>query len=166
MLDTNKFNNIFHVVIRDKDGKVKHEEDFHNLVTEVGMDHMLDVVLRNQTQIATWYVALFENNYSPVDTATASDIGTNITECTSYTEGVRQTYVPAGAASKSITNSASRATFSINATKTLYGMMLVDSSTKGANTGTLFSVGQFSSSASVTSGDTIEVTYTLTLANQ
>ena len=166
MLDSNKFNNIFHVTIKDKDGNIKYTEDFSNKVTETGMNGILDVYLRNQAATATWYVGIFENNYTPVETATSADIGTNITECTSYAEAVRQTYVPAAAATKSITNSASRAVFSINATKTLYGMFLSDTSTKSANTGTLFSVGQFSTSASVSSGDTIEVTYTLTLANQ
>jgi hypothetical protein len=64
------------------------------------------------------------------------------------------------------TNSASPATFTINATSTIAGAFLTSISTKGGTTGILFSASDFSSPGdrAVVSGDTLSVTYTLSLA--
>ncbi len=64
-----------------------------------------------------------------------------------------------------MTNSASKATFSINATTTVYGIFCTTNSTKGGTTGTLISATDFASSKGADSGDTLEVTYTVTAAN-
>ena len=86
-------------------------------------------------------------------------------EITAYTEGARPTYSHAAAASQQVTNSASKATFSINATATVYGIFCTTNSTKGGTTGTLISATDFASSKGADSGDTLEVTYTVTAAN-
>jgi len=64
-----------------------------------------------------------------------------------------------------ITNSASPASFSINATATIGGAFLISNNTKGGTTGTLFSAADFQSPGdrSVVSGDTLNVTYTFSL---
>jgi hypothetical protein len=64
------------------------------------------------------------------------------------------------------TNSASPATFSINATTVVGGAFLTSNNTKGGSTGTLYSAADFSAPGdrSVVSGDTLSVTYTLSLA--
>jgi hypothetical protein len=56
--------------------------------------------------------------------------------------------------------------YSINATQTVGGAFLISNSTKGGSTGTLYSASDFTSPGdrSVVSGDTLNVTYTLSLA--
>jgi mevalonate kinase len=64
-----------------------------------------------------------------------------------------------------ITNSASVAVFSINATTTIAGAFLSSDNTKSGTTGVLFSVANFASPGdrAVVSGDTLNVTYTFSL---
>ena len=65
-----------------------------------------------------------------------------------------------------VTNSASKAAFTMNATTTVGGAFLTSNNTKGGTTGTLFSAADFSSPGdrSVVSGDILNVTYTFSLA--
>jgi hypothetical protein len=58
-----------------------------------------------------------------------------------------------------ITNSASRATFTMNATKTVYGAFLVSASAKSATTGTLMAAAKFSTSKAVVDNDELLITY-------
>jgi hypothetical protein len=148
-----------------RDGKIIEEFEDHNLVVNEGLNHMLDVLLHGSTQVATWYLGVFEGNYTPVATVTAATITSASTECTSYDEATRQAYVEAAASSQSTTNSASKATFTFNATKTIYGAFLVSASAKSATTGTLFSAAAFSSAKSVVSGDQLLLTYTFTASS-
>jgi hypothetical protein len=64
-----------------------------------------------------------------------------------------------------VTNSASPATFTINATETVGGAFLTSGSAKSGTTGTLFSAADFSAPGdrNVVSGDVLSVTYTFSL---
>jgi hypothetical protein len=64
------------------------------------------------------------------------------------------------------TNSASPASFNINATATVGGAFLTSNNTKSGTTGTLFSAADFGAPGdrSVANGDVLNVTYTLSLA--
>lgn len=142
-------------------GEVIDRWEDDNLVVNEGLNSLLGVMFHGDTQIGTWYMGLFEGNYTPLASVTAATITAASTECTAYDETVRQTYVEAAAASQSITNSASRATFTFNATKTIYGAFLVSNSTKSGTTGTLFSAARFSTSKAVVDDDQLLLTYTL-----
>lgn len=144
-----------------RDGKVIDRWQSQNLVTNEGLNAILDIMFHAATQITTWYIGIFEGNYTPVAGVTAATIASASTESTAYSESVRQTYTEAAASSQSITNSANKATFSINATKTLYGAFLISDSTKSGTSGTLFAASRFGSSKAVSSGDQLLVTYTL-----
>jgi hypothetical protein len=148
-----------------RDGKVIDEFEDHNLVVNEGLNHLLDVLLHGSTQVTTWYLGVFEGNYTPVATVTAATITSASTECTAYDETTRQAYNEAAASSQSTTNSANKATFTFNATKTIYGAFLASASAKSATTGTLFSAAAFSSSKSVVSGDQLLLTYTFTASS-
>ena len=160
---------VFHVECYGPDGSLKWEDDAKNLVTNEGLNHALDVVLHGTTAIGTWYVAIVESNTSAAAGMTYAS--PTYTESTAYTEGTRPEYVEAAASSQSTTNSANKASFSINATKTIYGASLVGggtgATTKGdtAGGGTLFAYGLFSSGRSVVSGDTLQVTYTVSASS-
>jgi len=160
---------LFHVECRDRHGTLKWIEDAKNIMTDEGLNSVLDVMLHAATQLTTWYVAIFEDNHTPAAGDTYAVPG--YTESTAYDEATRPEYEEAAASGKSITNSANKATFTINATKTIYGAALVgggtDADTKGntAGGGTLLCSAAFDSSKSVEDDDTLEVTYTLTAAD-
>lgn len=137
----------------------------HNLVTNEGLNHSNDVLLHGTTQVATWYLGLFEGNYTPVATVTAATITSASTECTAYTSSTRVEYVEAASSSQVTTNAASRASFVFNATKTIYGGFLVSSSTKSGTGGTLLAVVRFATAKAVESGDEMLLTYAHTASS-
>ncbi len=148
-----------------RDGKVIDKWSDHNLVTNEGLNDLLQVYLGNGTQKPTWYVGLFEGNYTPLATVTAATVASAATECTAYDEATRPEWVEAAAASQSISNTASKATFTINATKTVYGAFLVSSNTKGGVAGALFAITRFTTARSVLATDQLLITYTVQAAS-
>lgn len=146
-------------------GNVIDKFEDHNLVVNEGLNSLLNVMFNNQTQIGTWYLGLFEGNYTPVAGLTAATVTSASTECTAYASATRPVYDEAAASGQSITNSASRASFVFNASKTVYGAFLVSSSAKSGTTGTLFSAARFGTSKVVESGDELLLTYTFTAAS-
>lgn len=96
--------------------------------------------------------------------AVASDtLASHITgwnETAPYSNANRPTWTKNGAASGgAMSNSSSKASFSINATGRVFGGFLASDSTKSGTTGTLYGLGLFTSSGSraVVSGDTLNV---------
>lgn len=153
-----------HGVLRD--GKlIGGEEDDSNIVVNQGLNHILDVAFHNQTQTATWYIGLFKGNYTPAATDTAANITANATEATEYDEATREEWIEAAAAAQAVTNSANRATFTMNATVTIYGAFLVSSSTKSGTAGVLSAASRFSSQRDLVDDDELLITYTLNAAD-
>jgi hypothetical protein len=148
-----------------RDGKIIDEFDAGNLVVDQGLNHLLDVLLHGTTQVGTWYLGVFEGNYTPVAGLTAATLAAAATECTAYDEATRQAYVEAAAAAKVTTNSASKATFTFNATKTLYGAFIVSDSTKAGTSGTLLAAAKFAAPKGVVATDQLLLTYTFTAAS-
>lgn len=146
-------------------GEVIDEEELKNLVVNEGLNHILDVVLHGASQVGTWYLGLFEGNYTPVATVTAATITAASTECTAYDESTRVAYDEAAASGQSITNSASKATFTMNASKTVYGAFLASASAKSATTGVLLSAARFGSSKAVVDDDQLLLTYTFSASS-
>lgn len=146
-------------------GRVIDEWEDDNLVVNEGLNALLGIMFNGATQITSWFIAPFEGNYTPVATVTAATITAASTECTTYAAGTRVAFDEAAPASQSITNSASRASFVFNATKTIYGAFLVSNSTKSATTGTLFSAARFGTAKSVVSSDELLLTYTFTASS-
>lgn len=143
-----------------RDGKIIDEFEDHNLVVNEGLNHILNVEFFGTTQVTAWYLGIFEGNYTPVASVTAATIASASTESTAYTSATRPAYAAAVSSSQTTTNSANRASFVFNATKTIYGAFLVSSSAKSGTSGVLFSAAQFASSKSVVSGDELLLTYT------
>ena len=146
-------------------GRVIDEWEDDNLVVNEGLNSLLGVYFNAATQITTWYCGVFEGNYTPVATVTAATIASASTETTAYASATRPEWVEAAPSSQSITNSASRASFVFNATKTIYGAFLVSTSTKSGTSGVLFSAARFGSAKSVESSDELLLTYTFTAAS-
>jgi hypothetical protein len=153
----------------DAKGKLKWEAESKNLVVNVGLKDMNEKYFTGSTYTATWYIGLYgaaaSNTPAAGDTA-ASHAGW--TEETGYSNANRPTatFGTSTTADPSvISNSASPASFSINATATIGGAFLISNNTKGGTTGILFSAADFQSPGdrSVVNGDTLNVTYTFSL---
>jgi hypothetical protein len=153
----------------DKDGNLKWSAEESNLVVNVGLQYMAGTALTSTAQITSWYIGLYgagASNTPAAGDTMASHAGW--TEVTPYS-GTRPaaTFAAATNANPSVvTNTASPASFSITSTQTVGGAFLVSNSTAGGSTGTLFSAADFQSPGdrSVVSGDTLNVTYTFSLA--
>ena len=154
----------------DKDGNLKWVAETPNLVVNVGLQYMAGSALTSTSQITTWYLGLYgaasSNNPAAGDT-----MGTHAgwTEVTDYSQSTRPTATFASATNANpsvVTNTASKAVFSINATTTVGGAFLTSDNTKGGSTGTLFSAADFQAPGdrSVVNGDTLNVTYTFSLS--
>lgn len=154
-----------YIVEHIRNGEVIDSEDITNLVVNEGLDHLLNTVFHGGTQIGTWYLGLFEGNYTPAPTLTAASIVSAATECTAYDEAQRQEFREGAASAQSISNGANKATFTMNGTKTVYGAFLVSNATKGATSGTLFSAARFASPKQVVDDDQLLLTYTFTASS-
>ena len=161
---------IFYFECYDKDGNLKWTDESKNLVVNVGLQYMAGVALTSTSQITTWYVGLYgvasSNNPAAGDTMSSH---AGWTEVTAYSESTRvaATFAAATNANPSVvTNTASKAVFTINGTTTVGGAFLTSGSAKSGTTGTLFSAADFSSPGdrSVVSGDILNVTYTFSLS--
>lgn len=135
-----------------------------NIIPTEGRNSILDVAFHASTQITAWFCFVFENNYTPVAGDTMAAFPAAAGEVTAYAETTRPAWNEAAASAGVTTNAASTATFTFNATKTLYGAGLSSSSVKGGTSGVLGSAAKFSASKGVDSGDigrlTASVTFT------
>jgi hypothetical protein len=161
---------VYKVQCHDAQGNLKWEVEAPNLVVNEGLQDMNAKYFTGTTYTAAWYLGLYGAgaSNSPAAGNTMSS-HSSWTEVTAYSQATRPacTFGTPTTANPSVaTNSASPATFSINATTTVGGAFLTTSNTKGGSTGVLYSAADFSSPGdrSVVSGDTLSVTYTLSLA--
>jgi len=148
-----------------RDGKVIDEFEDDNLIVNEGLNSMIGVGLHADSQITSWYMGVFEGNYTPVAGDAAATIAANATESSAYTSSTRPAFTPAAVSGQSITNSANRASFTFNATKNIYGAFLISSATIGGTTGVLFSAARFSAVKPVNNTDQLLLTYTFSLAS-
>ena len=153
----------------DKDGNLKWEARCPNLVVNVGLQDMNTQYFKGASYTAAWFIGLYgagaSNTPAAGDTA-ASHAGW--TEVVPYSNATRPaaSFGTATTADPSvISNSASPASFTINATQVVGGAFLISNSTKSGTTGILFSASDFQAPGdrSVASGDTLNVTYQFSL---
>ena len=151
-----------------RDGKLIWVDKTHNIITNQGLTHILNTEYAGAAAITAWYCTLVETNTAPAATQTyAVPV---YTESVAYTEATRPAYVET-VTNQTCTNSASKAVFTINATKTMYGASLVGGgttpTTKGDTTGggTLSCYALFSASRAVVADDVINLTYQVTAAD-
>jgi hypothetical protein len=161
---------VYKIQCHDKDGNLKWEDEAPNLVVNEGLQDMNAKYFTGTTYTAAWYIGLYgagASNTPAAGDTMASHAGW--TEVTAYSQATRPacTFGTPTTANPSVaTNSASPATFSINGTTTVGGAFLTSNNTKSGTTGTLYSAADFSAPGdrAVVSGDTLSVTYTLSLA--
>ncbi len=153
----------FLVEHRNKDGKLLGIYRVPNGVVDVGANHVLECEFHSGSQVLAWYIGLVDNSgYTGWATGDTMASHAGWTESTIYSATTRPQWTCGTAASRQITN-ASTVDFSINASGVLKGIFITSDSTKGGTTGTLWAVALFSSTVSVSNGDTLKVTYTISI---
>jgi hypothetical protein len=146
-----------------KDGELKWKDEIINTVVDEGCNDILDKYWKGSSYSAAHYLGLKGTGTVSASDTMSSHSGWS--ELVGYTESARPTITFGTVSGKSVDNSASKASYSINATATVAGAFATTDSTKSGTSGTLVSAGDFSSSKSVSSGDTLTVQYTSSLAS-
>lgn len=131
-------------------------DGFDNLVVTAGLNALLDNTFNAAAGSVAWYVGLKGSGSVAAGDTMGSHAGWS--EVTAYSEANRQTWTKNGAASGgAMSNSSSKAVFSMNGAYTVAGGFLTSNNTKGGTTGTLYGAGDFSAARSGGSGDTLTV---------
>jgi len=151
-----------------REGAVIDAWDESNLIPTEGLNFVLNVLSQSGTsKINTWYLALGTGNY----TVAATDTGANIVgvgrsnETTLYDEATRVALVFPASTAGSLTNTASKATFTFNNTVTITNAFVVSTSPKSDVTGTLLSSLKLGTSKSMIAADQLVVTFVLSASS-
>jgi hypothetical protein len=165
-------NGVYTFTCYDQDGNVKWEDGFENLTTNVGRANLLDSYFAN-TGGGAVVMGLMTNNAVPASIPAYTDTQAShpgwfeagATYAPAYS-GNRKTpsFSSATNANPSVLSTSAAVVFSMTSSGTVTGAFINvgGSATIDNTTGTLFSAGNFTAgSKTVTSGDTINVTYTL-----
>jgi len=164
-LEQGGFGGVFKITCFDANGNLKWEEQFHNLVVNVGLQDLNTKYFTGSGYTAAWFLGLVDGGTTPTyaagDTLASHAGWTELTPGTTYS-GNRKS-VTFGSASlgdpSTITNSASPSVFNIIASATVAGAFLTSASS--GTSGILFSEGNFTGGNKiVANGDTVNVTYT------
>lgn len=157
---------------RDAEGRVISEWEQHNLIINNGLDGYLKARLKGATTAgsSSWHVALIAGKSSTL-TLNSTDTATNTaySESTGYSNAARPAWNSGAVSGQSVSSTASKATFNIDTGTTAAGISLVSSSVKGNlgttnETGFMHSELAFSNTRSMSSGDTLDVGYSLSMA--
>lgn len=139
-----------------------------NLVTTEGRNKALQVLVANTGLVSAWRVALGATDYTPVAGLTAASFVTDTGEFTDYDEPARPEFVDGTIASGSVSNSASKAEFTISTgveDEDLFTASLHSNSAKSSTTGTVLACSRFSSTRTVNATDVLTIQYTLSLTS-
>ncbi len=132
-------------------------ETFRNLVTTEGKNDIIDKYFKGSTYTAAWYLGLKGTGSAAAGDTLASHGGWS--EVTPYS-GNRPAITFGSTSGGS--NTASAVSISINATQTVAGAFIASVNT--GTSGKLYSAGDFAASRSVASGDTLNVTPTVSVS--
>lgn len=146
----------------DRYGCVVRRARTRNLVTTAGKNDLGAKYFQGASYTAAWYVGL-KGAGTPVVGDTMPSHA-SWTEVTAYTQSTRPLLQLGAWSSGAANNSANRAIFTANASTTIHGYFLTNTSGKGGATGILYSVANFSASRSLTSGQAERVQVNLSFA--
>jgi hypothetical protein len=139
------------------DGKVKWVEEIHNLVTTEGKNDIIDKYFKGSAYTATWYLGLKGTGSAAAGDTLASHAGwSEVTPYSGNRPAITFGTTTAGS------NTASAVSYTINATATVAGAFL--SSVNTGTSGKLYSAGDLAASRGVASGDTLNITPTVSVS--
>lgn len=152
-------------IVDKRTGQVRESEVIKNLMPVEGIDHLINVSMKQGAQVAAWYIGLYEGNYTPASDDVMATFPTAATESTAYTPSTRPAFVPGAVSAGTVSNGASRAEFTFTSAKTLYGGFMSSASAKGSTSGILLSAVRFSSPKVVGVDDVLRITAGFTIAS-
>ena len=141
----------------DRDGNLKWREEIENLVTTAGKNDLLDKYFKGSSYTAAWYLGLKGTGSASASDTLSSHGGWS--ETTPYS-GNRPAITFGTSSSGS--NTATAVSYSITGSATVAGAFVA--SAASGTSGTLYSAGDFANSRSVVSGDTLNVTLTVSFS--
>lgn len=136
---------VYTLEVVDALGNVIDSRECHNLMPQVSINHVVGLIRGTTSPIGNWYVGIYEGNFVPASGTTAANLQTDAQECLAYNESSRPAWQHAYDGTQIISNLATRAEFTINAAKRIYGGFICANSAKGSNTGVLLSIARFPS---------------------
>lgn len=139
---------------RGADGRVKWTETIHNLVTTGGKNDLLDKYFKGSSYTAAWKLGL-----KGTGTAVAGDTLASHASWSEVTPYAGSRPAITFGTSSAGSNTATAVSYTINASATVAGAFVTDQAS--GTTGILYSAGDFAASRSVVSGDTLNVTLTV-----
>ena len=169
-IDKAEATGVYKIECHDAQGNLKWSAESKNLVVNGGLQDMNAKYFTGSAYTAAWYLGLYgagaSNTPAAGDTMSSHAGWTEVVPYSNATRPVCTFGTPTTANPSVATNSASPASFTINATATVGGAFLTSDNTKSGTTGTLFSAAEFGSPGdrAVASGDVLTLTYTLSLA--
>lgn len=151
----------------DMHGNLKWEEEFDNLVTTQGKNHLLDTYLAGSSYTGKVFLGLISSTgYTGVNAADTANSHTGWVEFSGYSQTTRRppSFSAASSGSKATSTAA---VFSVTSANTVKGTFLVantgtgSAATKGGYSGVLYSAGLFTGGdKTIGNGDIVNVTYT------
>lgn len=162
-IHSNHLGFVYHLECVSPNGEVLWQERWENVIPNQGRDYILTTALLGGAQLSSWFVGLYEGNYTPQATDTMATFVALATEITTYAEAARPPLVAAPLAAGLFANSVTRAEFTFNALKTVRGGFISSASVKGGVSGVLLSAVLGSSPKTVAAGEILRVTTGLSL---
>lgn len=156
---------IFTVVCHDADGNLKWEDGFHNLVPSQGLQYMSASFFNATGYTTALYFGLITGPGSGTTFAAGDTLATHAGWSESTDVGSRKaiTFGTPTTATPSVTIGTATV-FTVTSATTIAGAFVTNAST--GTSGVLFAEGDFTGGdKSVTTGDTLSVTYTFSLTS-
>jgi hypothetical protein len=149
-----------------KDGVVVDSEIVHNLIPIEGINYLISAGMKGGSPYSSWYIGVYEGNYTPQSLDTAATFTTAATESVAYVETARQALTLGTVAGGSVDNTANQAVFTGNTNgKVIYGGFVSSIPTKNAASGVLLSAVRFSSPKTLDAGTLLRVTAGFAIAS-
>lgn len=139
------------------EGRVLDTFSVGNLIPQEGINYVISTLNGTGTVIPSWYLGVFKNDYTPVNSSGAASLPTTIGEHTGYSEGTRPEWEPVYDNVGRLDNQATLAEFTMTQDVTLYGAFIVSEATKGGGAGTLLSIARFPSPKQIETGSVLRI---------
>lgn len=157
-----RFKNKYCIICRDRVGCIKWRYEKHNLVTNDGLDDVLNQIFAGVAYSPAWFIGLMDANGQNLSASDTASSHPGWAEVVAYS-GARPVWDGLQVDSNDADNSADIAMFSMTGPGSCGGAFMISDSTKGGSTGILFG-GTGIVAGGFTNGDTITVEISVNFA--
>lgn len=141
----------------DRDGNVLSVEEAPNIIPTVGLNYLLGAAFTGVSPFTTWYLGLFDNEWTPVAADTMTTLVGNAGENVAYTGTTRQTIVFPAVSAGALSTLADPNVFEFTSSETIRGAFISSGPTWNNTTGLLISAVIFPSPKVISSGESLRV---------